>query len=133
MEPVKTAEGLVKAAPDSVFASRPDSAAGPLNTRRSRWVFAVNGLAAVAIAAAIAFRLAQAGMPPDVIREEGAVLGVGVIYAGVVIWFRFSPIAYRTGIQILLMAANVLLSVIALGVAGAVLVTALVIFAGRPQ
>ncbi len=105
---------------DPAFVQRVESAlqAGPVRNRRSRWLFAVNIAAGVAIAVAVAFRLAQAGMPSDVLKEEAAVLAVGVVYAAVVIWFRSSPTASRTGIQLLLMTANVLLAVIALGVAG---------------
>ena len=90
----------------------------PAGSPRSRWVFAVNAMAALALAGAVAFRLGQAGMPADVLRQELAVLAVGIAYAGAVIWFRSSRVATSTGIQLLLMAANVLLVVIALGVAG---------------
>src|SRR5579864_7387900 len=115
----RSAPGGASAASDLVFAHHKEGAAAEAAlSRRSRWVFAVNGTAAVAITAAVAFRLAQAGMPSDVLKEEAAVLGVGIAYAAAVAWFRSSPMLSRTGVQLLLMAANVLLAVIALGVAG---------------
>src|SRR5579862_9356367 len=116
---MRSAPGLAGAASALVFAQRQEGAAAETAlSRRSRWLFAVNAIAAVAIAAAVAFRLASAGMPSDVLKEEAAVFGVGVAYAAGVIWFRSSPTLSRTGVQLLLMAANVLLADIALGVAG---------------
>src|SRR5436305_8011754 len=115
----RSAPGGGRAASDLVFARRrEDAGAETALSRRSRWVFAVDGLAAVAITAAVAFRLAQAGMPSDVLKEELAVFAVGVAYAAVVVWFRTSLMLTRTGVQLLLMAANVLLADMALGVAG---------------
>src|SRR5438270_13202631 len=100
------APGGGRAASDLVFAQRREGAAAETAlSRRSRWVFAVDGLAAVAITAAVAFRLAQAGMPSDVLKEELAVLAIGVSYAAVVVWFRTSPVLKHTGVQLLLMAA----------------------------
>jgi len=130
----RSAPGGAPAASDLVFAQRQEGAAAETALhRRSRWVFAVNGIAAVAITAAVAFRLAQAGMPSEVLKEELAVLGVGIAYAAGVVWFRTSPALSRTGVQLLLMAANVLLADIALGVAGAVVVVAFVVWSKRKE
>ncbi len=116
----KPAPGLVRAVPDPIFAHRRAISALPSRppTRRSRWLIAMNAIAAASIIAAIVFRFAQAGMPPNVMQEEAVVLGVGVIYAFAVAWIRSTPMATRTPIQILLMVANVILSVVALAVAG---------------
>jgi diguanylate cyclase (GGDEF)-like protein/PAS domain S-box-containing protein len=116
---MNSAPGASLAAPELLFGQRSGAVpAGSRYARRSGWVAAVNAIALVAIAAAVAFRLATAGMPAEVLREEGAVLAVGVAFAAIVIWLSSSPITSRTSIQLLLVAANVLLAVIALGVAG---------------
>ena len=85
---------------------------------RSRWLSAVNVLAVVAIVAAVVFRLAQAGMPAQVIQEEAALAAVGILYAAVAVWIRSSRLSQQTGVQLLLMGANVSLAVVSLGVAG---------------
>jgi len=116
----KAAAGLVRAVPDSLFSHRRALTAEPRlpSMQGSRWLSAINAIAALAITAAIVFRFAQAGMPVPVMQEEVAVLGVGVLYAAVVVSIRSSRLATRTAPQLLLMVANVVLAVAALGVAG---------------
>ena len=106
--------------PDALFAHRPTAAAHRVRPAalRSRWLTAINGIAALAITSAIAFRFAVAGMPASVLQELAALLGVGIVYAAAVVWIRSSAMASRTAVQLMLMVANVALTVVALGVAG---------------
>jgi diguanylate cyclase (GGDEF)-like protein/PAS domain S-box-containing protein len=116
----KAAAGPARAASDPLFAQRRSISSKPRRptVQRSRWLAAINAVAALAITAAIAFRFAQAGMPPTVMQEEVAVVVVGALYAGLVIWIRSSPLVARTAVQLLLMVANIVLAVVGLGVAG---------------
>ncbi len=72
----------------------------------------------VAIVSAVALRLAMAGMPPDVLRAEALVIAAGVVYGAIALWIRSKPLASRTPVQLMLMAANAALAVAALGEAG---------------
>ncbi|MGH7765565.1 MAG: sensor domain-containing protein [Candidatus Dormibacteraceae bacterium] len=79
---------------------------------------AINGLAAVAIIAAVAYRLAQAHAPGNVLREEVILIAAGVVLAGVAVALRASAMANRLGVQLGLMIASAALADLVLGVAG---------------
>jgi len=118
--PVRKAAALARGIPDPLFLHRRSTSAEPSRppVERSRWLAAINAIAALAITAAIAFRFAQSGMPASVMQEEAGVVAVGALYAALVIWIRSSPLVAHTGVQLLLMAANIVLAVVGLGVAG---------------
>jgi diguanylate cyclase (GGDEF)-like protein/PAS domain S-box-containing protein len=78
----------------------------------------VNGLAAAAIIAAVAYRLAQAHAPADVLRDEIGLIAVGLVLAGVAIAVRASRMASHLGAQLGLMVASAVLVDLVLGVAG---------------
>src|SRR5438067_5094382 len=118
--PVRKAVALAGGIPDPLSVHRRSTSAEPSRppVERSRWLAAINAIAALAITAAIAFRFAQSGMPASVMQEEAGVVAVGALYAALVIWIRSSPLVAHTGVQLLLMAANIVLAVVGLGVAG---------------
>ena len=117
---MRTAAGQVRPVPDPLFSHALGTSAEPTQqpAPRSRWLSAVNAVAAGAIVAAVIFRLAQAGMPAQVIQEEAVIAAVGIVYAGIAVWIRSSRLSQQTGVQLLLMGANVALAVVSLGVAG---------------
>jgi diguanylate cyclase (GGDEF)-like protein/PAS domain S-box-containing protein len=78
----------------------------------------IRTFAAAVIVVAVAYRLWEAGLPRDVLQEEGVVIGAGVVYAAVAVWIRGSRFSSRVPIQLGLMACNALLAVAVLGVAG---------------
>jgi diguanylate cyclase (GGDEF)-like protein/PAS domain S-box-containing protein len=78
----------------------------------------IRTFAAAVIVAAVAYRLWEAGLPRDVLQEEGVVIGAGIVYAAVAVWIRGSRFSSRVPIQLGLMACNALLAVAVLGVAG---------------
>src|SRR5256885_16488960 len=78
----------------------------------------INALALTAIVGAVVLRLAMAGMPRAVVQEEAIVIGAGIVYGAIAVWIRSTTMASLTPVQLLLMAANVLLAVAALGAAG---------------
>src|SRR5438105_15701545 len=86
--------------------------------RQPRGLALVNSLALVTIVSAVALRLAEAGMPPVVVRAEAVVLAAGIVYGAIAVWIRSTALASSTPVQLLLMSTNVILAVAALGVAG---------------
>jgi diguanylate cyclase (GGDEF)-like protein/PAS domain S-box-containing protein len=78
----------------------------------------IRTFAAAVIVVAVAYRLWEAGLPRDVLQEEGVVIGAGIVYAAVAVWIRGSRFSNRVPIQLGLMACNALLAVAVLGVAG---------------
>src|SRR5438477_548738 len=98
--PVRKAAALARGIPDPLFLHRRSTSAEPSRppVERSRWLAAINAIAALAITAAIAFRFAQSGMPASVMQEEAGVVAVGALYAALVIWIRSSPLVAHTGL-----------------------------------
>ena len=78
----------------------------------------IRTFAAAVIVVAVANRLWEAGLPRDVLQEEGVVIGAGIVYAAVAVWIRGSRFSSRIPIQLGLMACNAFLAVAVLGVAG---------------
>jgi len=85
---------------------------------RSWSLTAINGMAALAIIAAVAYRLAQAHAPASVLRDELALIAAGVVLAALAIAFRASSTASRMPVQLGLMIASAVLADLVLGVAG---------------
>ena len=63
--PARRAAALARGIPEPLFSLRRTISAEPSRppAERSRWLAAINAIAALAITAAIVFRFAQAGMP----------------------------------------------------------------------
>ena len=78
----------------------------------------IRTFAAAVIIVAVAYRLWEAGLPRDVLQEEGAVIGAAIVYAAVAVWISGSRLSNRVPVQLGLMACNTLLAVAVLGVAG---------------
>jgi len=78
----------------------------------------VNGIAAAAIIAAVAFRLWEAHLPSFAVQEELVLIGAGVVFAAIAISVRVSRYAANLRIQLLLMLVSAVLTVLVLGVAG---------------
>ena len=117
--PPRDGAGPARAISDPLFGHRPGATRGaspPLGPG-SRWLTAVNAIAAAAITTGVVFRLAMAGLPPSVLQELAALIGVAIAYAAAVIWIRTTTAATRAAVQLTLMVANVALAVAALGVA----------------
>ncbi|HSP08812.1 MAG TPA: PAS domain S-box protein [Candidatus Dormibacteraeota bacterium] len=94
------------------------AAAGIPRRMRSWSLTAINGMAALAIIAAVAYRLAQAHAPASVLRDELALFAAGIVLAALAVAFRGAPSANRFGVQIGLMVASAALADLVLGVAG---------------
>jgi diguanylate cyclase (GGDEF)-like protein/PAS domain S-box-containing protein len=88
--------------------------------RQSRgWNLPVlNGIAAGAVIAGIAYRIGEANLPPDVLREEVVLIVVGVVLAVVAVAVRASRYSTRLAAQLPIMACAALLAVLVLGAAG---------------
>jgi diguanylate cyclase (GGDEF)-like protein/PAS domain S-box-containing protein len=85
---------------------------------RSWTLTAINGLAALAIIAAVAYRLAQAHAPASVLRDEIVLIAASAVLAAFAVAFRASPYVNRFGAQVGLMIASAVLADLVLGVAG---------------
>jgi diguanylate cyclase (GGDEF)-like protein/PAS domain S-box-containing protein len=78
----------------------------------------INGIAAAAIIAAVAFRLWEAHLPPYAAQQELVLIGAGVVFAVIAIGVRATRFATNLTIQLLLMLVSAVLTVLVLGVAG---------------
>ena len=88
-------------------------------TAPRRWVPpTVNALAAVALILGVSYRLWEAKLPPDVLRVEAILVGLGALLAGVAVWARMTRHANRAGVQLGITLAAAVLCVLLLGVAG---------------
>ena len=94
------------------------AAAGIPRRMRSWSLTAINGMAALAIIAAVAYRLARAHAPAGLLRDELVLFAAGVVLAAVAVAFRASSSAERPGIQVGLMIASAVLADLVLAVAG---------------
>ena len=105
---------------DKAFAPSPDIWASPPDTEASSaWRLPlINAIAAAAIIGAVGFRLWEANLPPDILRAELGLIGLGVVYAGIAIYVRSSRLSSSLTVQLLLMIVSAILTVLVLGVAG---------------
>ncbi len=78
----------------------------------------INGIAAAAIVAAVAFRISQAHLPSDALREEYLLIAAGIVLGAVGVAIRASRFATSVRVQLALMAVSSILAVLVLGVAG---------------
>ena len=78
----------------------------------------VNGLAVAAIIGGVAYRLWQAHLPADVLREEESLIAAGVVLGALAVLVRTSRYATMLQVQLPIMAVAALLAVLVLGVAG---------------
>jgi len=78
----------------------------------------VSGLAVAAIIAGIAYRLWEANLPPDVLRKEAILIGLGVVFGAAAITVRVSRFSASLAVQLPIMVCSVVLADLVLGVAG---------------
>ncbi|HEY1456870.1 MAG TPA: PAS domain S-box protein, partial [Candidatus Dormibacteraeota bacterium] len=78
----------------------------------------INGVAVLAIIVAVAYRFTQAKMPADVLREEMALILVGIVFGVVAVYVRSSRLAEDLRVQLAVMIVAAILAVIVLGRAG---------------
>src|SRR3979411_2692707 len=91
----KSPGGLNRAVPDPLFTHRRGASTEATSPprRKSRKLTVLNLLALLAIAGAVAFQIAQAGMPAVVLQEEGVVIVAGIVYGALALWIRSTPLA----------------------------------------
>ena len=105
------------AAADPLFGKAWASAATPRSARA--WTLPlINGLAVAAIIGAVGYRVLEANLPADVLREEGALIGLGSVLGLVAIGVRASPYWQSLPIRLAITALAAILAVIVLSVAG---------------
>ena len=78
----------------------------------------VNGIAVAAIIGAVAYRIWQAHLPPDVLREEAILIGIGVVFAAVALAVKVSRYRDSLAVQVPVMVVAAVLATLVLGVAG---------------
>src|SRR5258706_735028 len=78
----------------------------------------ITGLAVAAIIAGVAYRIWQATLPPDVLRTEEILIGIGVVFGAVALAVKMSRLGTSSGAQLPVMATAAVLAVLVLGVAG---------------
>ncbi len=78
----------------------------------------INGLAALAIIGAVAYRIWLANLPETVLQQEYVLIGIGVVFAAVAVGVRASRLSTNLPIQLMLMTFSAILTVLVLGVAG---------------
>ena len=84
-----------------------------------RWTLPlVNGLAVAAVLGGVTYRLWQAHLPQDILREEALLIGLGVVLGAFAVAARASRYASRLAVQIPIMAAAATLAVLVFAVAG---------------
>jgi len=94
-------------------------AAAGLPQPSRRWNLpAINALAAGAVIAGVAYRVWEADLPANVLREEVILIALGVVLAAVAVAVRASRFAPSLAAQLPITAAAATLAILVLGVAG---------------
>jgi diguanylate cyclase (GGDEF)-like protein/PAS domain S-box-containing protein len=78
----------------------------------------INAVAAGAVIAGLAYRIWEAHLPADQLRQEAVLVALGVVLAGVAVAARVSRFALSPATQLPIMAGAAILAVLVLGVAG---------------
>ena len=104
-------------AADPLFGAAWAAAGAPLSSRSWNLPL-INGLAVGAVIAGVAYRLWQAHLPADVLREEEILIGVGVVLGGVAVAARVAKLSNRLAVQLPIMGSAAILAVLVLGTAG---------------
>jgi diguanylate cyclase (GGDEF)-like protein/PAS domain S-box-containing protein len=78
----------------------------------------LNGIAAGAVILGVAYRIWEANLPPDVLRQEAILIGSGVVLAAVAVTVRASRLSTSLMAQVPIMVAAATLAVLVLGTAG---------------
>jgi len=94
------------------------AATGPTTAIDTRRLQVINILAAAAIIGAVGYRLWGAGLPAGVRQEELLLIAFGGVFAVVAVAVRPTRLASHLPVQLLLMTASAVLTVLILGVAG---------------
>src|SRR6266581_6112842 len=104
-------------APDPLFGAAWAAAGAPLSPRP--WNLPLlNGLAVGAVIAGVAYRLWEAHLPADVLRQEEVLIGIGVLLGAVAVAARVAKLSNRLAVQLPIMAVAAILAVLVLGIAG---------------
>ncbi|TMB77711.1 MAG: PAS domain S-box protein [Chloroflexi bacterium] len=104
-------------AADPLFGAAWAAAGAPLSSRSWNLPL-INGLAVGAVIAGVAYRLWQAHLPADVLRQEEILIGVGVVLGGVAVAARVAKLSNRLAVQLPIMGSAAILAVLVLGTAG---------------
>src|SRR5438132_680210 len=104
-------------AADPLFGAAWAAAGAPLSSRSWNLPL-INGLAVGAVIAGVAYRLWQAHLPADVLRQEQILIGVGVVLGGVAVAARVAKLSNRLAVQLPIMGSAAILAVLVLGTAG---------------
>ena len=78
----------------------------------------VTGLAVAAIIAAVGWRIWQANPPADVLRQEGILIGIGVVFAAVSVVVKASRYASNLAVKVAITLIAAVLTDLVFGVAG---------------
>ncbi|HXN91213.1 MAG TPA: PAS domain S-box protein [Candidatus Sulfotelmatobacter sp.] len=78
----------------------------------------INGVAVAAIIGGLAYRLWEAHLPADVLRQEAILLAIGAVFGAIALGVRFSRFASSLAIQLPIMVCAAVLTDLVLGVAG---------------
>ena len=104
-------------AADPLFGAAWAAAGAPLSSRSWNLPL-INGLAVGAVIAGVAYRLWQAHLPADVLRQEEILIGVGIVLGGVAVAARVAKLSNRLAVQLPIMGSAAILAVLVLGTAG---------------
>ena len=104
-------------AADPLFGAAWAAAGAPLSSRSWNLPL-INGLAVGAVIAGVAYRLWQAHLPANVLRQEEILIGVGVVLGGVAVAARVAKLSNRLAVQLPIMGSAAILAVLVLGTAG---------------
>ena len=111
------AKDLSESPADPLFGAAWAAAGAPLSSRSWNLPL-INGLAVGAVIAGVAYRLWQAHLPADVLRQEEILIGVGIVLGGVAVAARVAKLSNRLAVQLPIMGSAAILAVLVLGTAG---------------
>ena len=112
--------GLARRGPDPLFGSRRTGATAPtpLLGGPARILRIFNGVALLAVAGGVTYRIAASGAPARVLEQEAAIIAVSLVYAAAAVWIRTMRWGSAQPARLLLVLINVALVVLALSIAG---------------
>ncbi|TME70900.1 MAG: PAS domain S-box protein, partial [Chloroflexi bacterium] len=102
---------------DPLFGAAWASAGVPRSSRRWNLPL-INGLAVAAIIAGVAFRIYEAHLPPEVLRQEEILIGLGVVFGAIAVGLKASRVGNRLFAQLPVMITAAILADLVLGTAG---------------
>ena len=94
---------------DPLFGAAWASAGVPRSSRRWNLPL-INGLAVAAIIAGVAYRIYEAHLPPDVLRQEEILIGLGVVFGAIAVGLKASRVGNRLSAQLPVMITAAVLA-----------------------